>query len=136
MERKKICLDSSFVFDLLEGDPSSKEILEKYKDSDLFITEMVLFEVTHSIFTGKKGNNKKRFDKFMDFVGTIQIVPTLGNFAMEAAKISAELIKKGKRIEDADCLIAGMMLSWGMTKIITKNTKHFSRIKGIEAISY
>lgn len=57
-------------------------------------------------------------------------------FAMEAAKISASLLLKGKQIDDNDVLISGMMVANGVNKIITKNVKNFSMIKGLEVISY
>ena len=46
------------------------------------------------------------------------------------------MIKKGTIIADADCLIAGIAISKGVNKIVTKNKKHFEHIKGIEVEVY
>ena len=39
-------------------------------------------------------------------------------------------------IPDNDILIAGIGMSYGATKIITKNKKHFENIRGIEIVEY
>ena len=47
-----------------------------------------------------------------------------------------KFIKKGNMISDCDCLTAGIALSNGVNKIVTKNVKHFDRIKDIKAETY
>lgn len=54
----------------------------------------------------------------------------------QIAKIFDRLDAKSKTIDDNDILIAGIMISNGIKKIITKNRKHFERIQGIEVLSY
>lgn len=39
------------------------------------------------------------------------------------AKVFSDLIKKGKTIEQNDCLIASIMITNGCNKIITRNKK-------------
>ena len=56
--------------------------------------------------------------------------------AEKAAKIYNALESKGKLIDANDILIAGIMLSNGINKIITKNVKHFENIEVIEIIPY
>tara|TARA_Y100000310_G_scaffold170008_1_gene170218 strand:- start:1152 stop:1433 length:282 start_codon:yes stop_codon:yes gene_type:complete len=46
-------------------------------------------------------------------------------------KIAASLIKTGKMVEDADLLIASIVLNKDHI-LITNNTKHFSRIKNLK----
>ena len=58
------------------------------------------------------------------------------NSAFVAAKIGAELSSQGQIIEDLDIMVAGICLSNGCTKIVTKNIKHFSRIKGLKVETY
>ena len=53
-----------------------------------------------------------------------------------AAEILAKLFKEGKIIEQNDAIIISIMLKNGIDKIITKNKKHFDRVKGIKVISY
>jgi predicted nucleic acid-binding protein len=53
-----------------------------------------------------------------------------------AAEIYDNLEAQGQRIDDNDILIAGIMLSNGIKKIITKNVNHFERIKDIKILQY
>jgi predicted nucleic acid-binding protein len=132
-----ICLDSTFIIDYLRGDKKAKDIFEKCQEEGYCTTNMNLYEVGEGIMYADAYDEKsKRFEKFIDFISTIAILPEMNLFAMDAARISAILIRKGNSIGDLDCLIAGIMQANGVTKILTRNTKHFSRIQGIEAISY
>jgi len=48
-----------------------------------------------------------------------------------SASIQADLRKKGTEIGHTDTLIAGIAIANGM-QLITNNTEHFSRIKGLD----
>lgn len=54
----------------------------------------------------------------------------------KASEIFWNLKKNGKTVGNFDCMIAGILLSKGVNKIITKNKKHFKKIKGLKVISY
>ena len=72
----------------------------------------------------------------MEFISGMEIFSLGFKEAEKAAEIYDNLESKGKMIDDNDILIAGIMLSNGILKIITKNVKHFEIIKGIEIIQY
>ena len=55
---------------------------------------------------------------------------------MKSSEIYDQLSSKGQLIEDNDILIAGIMLSNGINKIITRNKRHFDRIESLEIITY
>ena len=105
----------------------------KEKKNKLYITEIAIFEVAKGIFWYK---NKKNFEDFLKFLGSLDIVPTNTIFSMDAAKISAELKNKGVIIDNEDLLMVGMMVNFGIDRIATRNNKHFSQIKGIQVVSY
>ena len=50
---------------------------------------------------------------------------------MRFGEIKAVLEASGRRIDDADIIIASIALENGMT-LVTGNTKHFERIEGLE----
>ncbi len=56
--------------------------------------------------------------------------------AEHAAQIYDKLDAIGEIIDDNDILIAGIMISNRITKIITRNARHFEKIEGIEVINY
>jgi len=46
------------------------------------------------------------------------------------------LKRRGELIDDRDIPIASITISFGETKIVTRNAEHFRRIPEIEVISY
>jgi len=53
-----------------------------------------------------------------------------------ASEIFWSLKKEGKEIEQFDCVIAALLISNCINKILTRNSKHFEKIKKLEVISY
>ena len=51
-----------------------------------------------------------------------------------AAEIFHRLSEQGEIIEEFDCLIAGIILSTGSSKIITNNQEHFNRIAELSTL--
>lgn len=127
-----ICLDSSFIIDYFKGDKKAKELILKLDQENLFTTEITIFEVGYGLIN----TNKSKLDQFIKFVERIKIIPTATLFSLEAARIKKELEIKGKAIDSMDLLIAGMMRSFGIEKIVTRNAKHFEIINKINVIDY
>ena len=128
-----ICLDSDCIIDFLRGKKEAVLAVSKYKDY-LSTTEINLFEVLVGINIKKIINEKEEIAANL-FFDSIRILPAL-NFGEYASKIFAQLVKDGKMMDQNDCLIAGIMLSNGCDQIMTRNDKHFSNIKEINAINY
>lgn len=74
---------------------------------------------------------KKQLSKFEDFVKLNKVIPLTIRNAKIAASIQADLRKKGEEIGHTDTLIAGIAMANEM-QLITNNTDHFKRIKGLE----
>jgi len=128
-----ICLDSDCIIDFLRGKKEAVLAVSKYKDY-LSTTEINLFEVLVGINIKKIINEKEEIAAKL-FFDSIRILPAL-TFGEYASKIFAQLVKDGKMMDQNDCLIAGIMLSNGCDQIMTRNDKHFSNIKEINAINY
>jgi tRNA(fMet)-specific endonuclease VapC len=126
-----ICIDSSCVIDFLRGDKNARDVIFKYKE-DIVTTEITIFEVFLGVYLSNKKNEENILESFFDSLDVLNI----GGWGDRAAKIFANLSEKGSIIEQNDCLIVATMLVNGCNKILTKNVKHFSRIEGIEVISY
>lgn len=127
-----ICVDTGCIIDFLRNKKEAVEIIRKHKN-ELAITEINIFEVFIGIYTKENYGQEDEYAK--GFFDSVKILDKIG-WGEKAAKILAELIKKGNVIEEDDCLIASIMMANGCDKIITNNVKHFSRIKGIEVIPY
>ena len=129
-----ICADSDFIIDLLRGEKEAIDKLRKY-GSNLVTTEISVFEVFYGIFS-KKIISKHEDSSASSFFNDIDVL-SLGQGAGKlSAKIYSDLVKKGKIIEQNDCLISSIMIKNDCDTILTRNVKHFKRIKGIKVEEY
>ncbi|MCK4779070.1 MAG: type II toxin-antitoxin system VapC family toxin [Candidatus Lokiarchaeota archaeon] len=134
-----IILDTSACIDYLNGNDQIKKVLSE-QESLFNLTSISIYEVNIGLERTRRIISEERYKKlykiWMEFISSMEIF-TLGfKEAEKAAKISDVLESKGQRIDDNDILIAGIMLSNGIKRIITKNIKYFEIIEGIELISY
>ena len=128
-----ICVDSDCIIDFLRGKKEAVEIIKKYKD-ELAATEINMFEIFTGIYA-KREFSEKEENEAKQFFDSLNIF-YIDGWGIKAAKIFSDLLKIGKMMDQNDCFISAIMLVNGCNKIITGNVKHFSRIKGIEVISY
>ena len=133
-----IVLDTSACIDFLKGDQSIRDVLFRHP-AIITITAITEYE----IYIGFESTKRKYAHKYTEllknwlhFTSTMEILPLGSKEAIKAAEVYDKLESTGKRIDDNDILIVGIMLSNGIKQIITKNVKHFNRIEEIEVIKY
>ena len=124
-------LDTTFLIDLLNGDHGTVAIA-KSKET-LLTTQINMYEVIRGIFLI---NESKALVKARALFGQIRVLPLDDNSIIKSADIFADLSKRGEIIADNDCMTAGIALANGINKVVTRNTKHFRRIKGIKPEMY
>ncbi|MFW9878108.1 MAG: type II toxin-antitoxin system VapC family toxin [Candidatus Thorarchaeota archaeon] len=126
------CIDSDFAIAILKGNTSAKKLLTTLEsEGDIFITSISIFELTYIT----KEISKKKEKSLMNLIDTLKVIPLDKNSALIASKIGRKLAKDGKMIHPMDLMIGAMALQKKMT-IITNNIKHFSRIKGLDIVSW
>ncbi len=134
-----IVLDTSACIDYLDGNEKLKEIIFE-QESIIHITAITVYEINIGLERTKRKISVERYKylyrTWMEFISRMEIFPLGIKEAEMASKIYDTLESKGQIIDDNDILIAGIMLTNGIKKIITKNVRHFERIKGIEIIKY
>jgi tRNA(fMet)-specific endonuclease VapC len=129
-----IGLDSSAIIDLFKGEDSLKQLLLSI-DEPISATEISYLELMFGIDrTIKKHKEEERY--YDEFFNKILVLNLSRKSVKSASEIYWSLNKSGKSIEKFDCIIAGIFLSSGVNKIITRNEKHFSRIPGVKVLSY
>ena len=129
-----IGLDTTAIVDLFKGVSDIKPILELYKEPKA-ITDLSYAELLFGL--NQKIPQHKTEEKFYDSFFKSTITLSLDKIAIKkAAYIFWSLKRKGQEIGQFDCLIAGIFLANGITKIITRNKKHFDKIPGLQVISY
>ena len=93
----------------------------------VFISEITLAELKFGVENSeKKEKNQKVLDYFLTGVKIIPIFHSLDLYAKE----KAQLRKAGTPIDDFDLLIGVTSITHNLT-MVTNNTDHFKRIKGI-----
>ena len=125
-------LDTTFLIDLLRGKKGLQKIVET--DEPLFTTQLNMYEVIRGLFY--RNISARKMAEANDLFENIKVLSLDDNSIIKAAEISAELTKQGEMISDCDCMMAGIASSKGMNKIVTRNAKHFRKIKGMTVETY
>ena len=126
------CIDSDFAIAILKGNKSAKELLTTLEsEGDIFITSISIFEITYIT----KEISKKKERSLMNLIGTLKVFPLEKNSALLASKIGRKLAKEGKMVHPMDLMIGSIALQNKMP-LVTNNVKHFSRIIGLEIVSW
>lgn len=101
--------------------------MEKVDSDNCFISEITLAELKFGVENSdKKDKNQKALDDFLTGIKVVPIFHSLDLFAKE----KAQLRKSGTPIDDFDLLIGVTSVSQNLI-MVTNNTAHFKRIKGI-----
>ena len=124
-------LDTTFLIDLMNGVEETQKII---RDEMIVTTQINMFEIIRGFFLDR--NPAIAMQRAFDLFESVRVLQLNDNAVIKSAEISATLDKKGTIISDADCLTAGISLSNGISTIITRNIKHFSRIPGIKVETY
>lgn len=130
-----VCLDTSFVVDLLRGKKEVEKIkntLDKSSDS-IVITSPTVMEIIKGLRIGKPSKNEGK--KIEEFISSIPVLSFDKKSAILAGEIESDLIKKGKLIDIEDIMIAAISII-NKERLITRNRKHFRRIKDLEIEGY
>ena len=128
-------LDTCFLIDLMNQREQAisklielEERNEAQKISTISIVELFQGSV-------RCNNTKKEKEKIL-FVYQNLLLQTLDEkSAQKSGEIFGEMINKGTPIELADAIIAGTAIVHN-EKVLTRNTKHFSRIEGLKIETY
>ena len=128
-------VDTSFVIDLMNGTPEAVEKAKQlWKEKEnLFVTTVTIFELWSGVTQSQKPEQEKR--KILGVLGSQLILELDEESAEEGGRIDGLLVREGLRIEPEDCMIAGIAKHHQET-ILTRNIKHFGRIKGLSVESY
>jgi len=135
-----IIFDSTFLIDMMKKQHNKNYrkswlMLESLKEeNEYYATTFVnIFEMHKGICKSKE---KESAVKSLDYI--LKVIPVLGfsdEYYSEFGKLSAYLEQKGTPIGTFDELIAAIALYHG-ARVVTNNTKDFSRVPGLEIISH
>ena len=129
------CLDTSFIIDVLRGNPEINKIEKALEVSSkpVNVTTVTIMEVSRGIHLSNFPEIEKI--KVHKLLSSLNIL----NFDKEAAFIAGEietgLIRKGEKIDLEDIMTAAIVINNNET-LLTRNTKHFSRINNLKLEAY
>lgn len=130
-----VCLDTSFIVDVLRGDKKLVDI-EKYleeKNEDILVPAPAVSELIKGAYLSDRPEEEK--EKVIDFLSKLIVLNFDKDGAIISGKIEAELIKKGMMIDLEDIMIASISMR-NDEKLLTTNKKHFDRIEGLRVEVY
>ncbi len=130
-----VCLETTLLVDILRGNEKAKETLEKIdKETDVkTIASPSIMELVSGAISKPKIKGEK--DKVINFLDSFTIFDLDKESSILAGEIEAELSQKGEIIEPEDIMIAAIAINNNET-LVTRNTRHFERIKGLKVLSY
>jgi tRNA(fMet)-specific endonuclease VapC len=126
---KSSILDTDILSEFLRGNKKVIEKVDEHLKEYGFINLSIItyYEILNGLLYK---DAKKQLSRFEDFVSLNRVIPLTMHMAKTAAVIQADLRKKGLEIGHTDTLIAGIAMTSGL-QLITNNTDHFKRIKGL-----
>jgi tRNA(fMet)-specific endonuclease VapC len=125
---KRFLLDTNTIIYFLNGQYNLRQKIDRIGIENCFVSEITIAELKYGIEKSKKQDkNRKVIDDFQKQIDVLPIYPALDIYAKEKARLKI----KGKTVDDFDLLI-GATAIFNDLIIITKNTRHFKRLKEIE----
>ena len=134
-----VCLDSSVVIDILRGKESVEEIEKKFDSSneEIFIPSPAVIEIIRGIYLKDSIKNIKENekDKISEFLSSFRVLDLEKERAINTGEIETELMNMGDIIDLEDIMIGAIALR-NNEAIVTRNKKHFEKIKGLKIEGY
>ena len=124
-----ICVDTDALISILRDENDSESILERLDKESTSTTVINYYEL---IFGALRSQNKEEnINETKKLLTKMKILEMSEESAEKAAEIHSELYETGKLIDLKDILIASIAITNGK-KILTRNEKDFSKIKGLK----
>lgn len=131
---KPSLLDTDILSEFLRGNSKVIAKVDEHLKEYGFISLSIItyYEILNGLLYK---DARKQMVRFEEFVELNKVIPLTLRMAKTAAAIQADLRKKGTEIGHTDTLIAGIAMTSEL-QLVTNNTDHFKRIKGLEITNW
>ncbi len=130
-----IVLDSDFLIDLVNGMESVKNALVKLTGSHEEIATTI-FNAQEILFgTTLTRNADENYSQTLRLLESVRVLEYDWNSIERAVRIRKHLRETGRSIGIMDEMISAICMANGAT-IATRNVQHFSKIEGLDIISW
>jgi hypothetical protein len=129
-----VCLETTFIVDLLRGKHAVKEIKDELDGTESLLT--IAAPTIMEVWTGALLSNMTAHEKakINELLSSLVILHLDERSSKEAGEIEAELIKSGKIAQTEDVMIAGIARING-ERIVTRDAD-YARIPGLKILKY
>ena len=130
----KFIFDTDTLSEFIRGNVKvTKKISDNIgKNGQIHFSVITYYEILSGLLYKDARN---QLVKFEELVNISKVLPLSARSAKIAAGMEADLCKRGKVIGHTDTLIAGIAMANDL-QLITNNTEHFKRIKGLEIANW
>lgn len=127
-------LDTTFLIDLLRGEKSAVDKITELEGANepVLTTSVSVFEVWQGL---PKKASQAQTEKTLELFKSMDVLRLDFDSAVQAGDIQRELKSTGQMIDPEDAMIAGIA-KISSEKILTRNQKHFGKIKGLKTETY
>lgn len=129
-----IALDTSFLVDYLDGEPVAGEFVEEHREQPLHAPAQALFEVYRGGAHSSPDDRREGIERVEDALAWVQPLAFDRAGAGTAARVEADLLETGERINLGDVVVAGTCLQHGADLVTADG--HFERIDGLDVVRY
>lgn len=131
---KQYLLETSAIINFFKNHLLVLDWIRSHSDSEFvssFVCKAELYEGLNAMkrSTDQKAKLKQLFDRLSKVYGIDE------GIAKQFGKLRFGLRTRGELIEDMDILIAATCIEYNLV-LVTYNAKHFSRIEGLEVVSF
>jgi len=125
---KKYLIDTNTCIYYIKGKFDLYNKFQKAGTENCYISEITLAELKFGVENSEnRDKNQKNLENFLTGVTILPIFHALDLYAKEKARLR----KAGTPIDDFDLLIGATAVTQNLT-VVTNDTEHFKRIKGIQ----
>lgn len=127
-----IIVDSDILIDLMREVPETVDKIKQLEtENELGTTDINIFELYWGAYKSKR--QEKELASIKGILSTLFLTSTNKDSMEMAAKIMADLEKKGKIISLRDLFIGSICLT-NSFKLFTRNKKHFEKLEGLKLL--
>ncbi len=134
-----VCLDTTFLVDVLRGSEQAKEVEERLAKQHAQITVAApsVMELVKGLYLDAAAQNVKEQERshILDILSSFVVLSLDQRSAILAGEIEAMLVNNGLMLDVEDIMIAAIAITHG-EPLITRNTKHFERIPNLNILNY
>ena len=127
--------DTTVLVDLLRGDEAAQGEVRRLESEGvlLWVPTPAVFELWEGVERADRPDEEAR--RIDAVLGDYTVLAFERRHAARAGRVSGALLRRGTMLDPLDAQIAGMALEERLP-VLTRNTRHFERVPGLEVATY